>query len=870
MSKILVKLFGSRKKADSLSELHNDLKEAIENLEDLEQNWHNKVKEVNNFLGGWNVESEDLQKIKKHINVVEEILEISQEKLESETKINFRIAEITESLIIKIRNSDVPDKLLKLRFLDKVSRTVNPNIEDDGAYSNLFVLFKRQAKHWRDLKNVLQKEIHFINVYSQEDIGLIRFNIHQFIEYLKEEGRILGIEEKEMRLLYETEKFLIKADLILIKKKDDELETRRKLLHNWGFRLNMLKELDYILVSQWEYTVAIQESTKLEHVRPLFFDAIPFCKDIILEYGLSELAKIAKISRSDDVYYIFRYGLPNCQKSIKEIGLIEVGKSLSLVMQSGPRKYVIALFKFGLNEFEEMMIKHGIYPVCMDLLRIAQAASEHSFSEYFYKGLLTSKGVMMKYSLHELSLIAEHIEAKDVSAMFYNDFSEREGMRNCTELVMKFGFADLIKILSVARRKDAYFILSICIPQYCREIIFDYGFEFLVQVAEAVKPEHIMPIFWHYIPTSKEAIDNEGLNKIAMDLVKISNQLSEEEGNFIFTALAKCGVLIKIHGLFAIGEPLIKIYKSIDKKNLPTLFNSLDILNNVVTDTSDFIEVGFAITKNITLFESQIILSLFISEVHTKTEFYEKLNEVKGLNNRRLFDTVQGLNSMGFLCCHVTNAFAGGAAVYDKGPEAKIARSDAFQNIINDINNKFDYNPSISVIKPGLKSSVAFTDSGYIGGSIGVIYDYGYVYQAFGFDASTQDIVDTKTGKSFRSEGERLQYIRNKSRSDKLMLSKRDEDPRIVVNFSTSLVNELLIRKWTISGIFFTKGCHQWVIDKLVKISNELSFKEYINGAYWYRETKKGVPEKIMKLFPIYEIDTSNNKWIKYYVPKRD
>ena len=44
-------------------------------------------------------------------------------------------------------------------------------------------------------------------------------------------------------------------------------------------------------------------------------------------------------------------------------------------------------------------------------------------------------------------------------------------------------------------------------------------------------------------------------------------------------------------------------------------------------------------------------------------------------------------------------------------------------------------------------------------------------------------------------------------------------------------------------------------IRRLIEISVEYSGKEYINGKYWFRTTKFGVPKKIVKYFPVYEIN---------------
>lgn len=113
------------------------------------------------------------------------------------------------------------------------------------------------------------------------------------------------------------------------------------------------------------------------------------------------------------------------------------------------------------------------------------------------------------------------------------------------------------------------------------------------------------------------------------------------------------------------------------------------------------------------------------------------------------------------------------------------------------------------------------------------------------------DIIGKKSGMRIRTGG-------------KLSMT----DPALVLKYNTGAHNEFLIRKWTVSGMFYTTGCPSWVLERLIKISNELSFKEYTNGAYWYRKTPLGTPQKIIKVFPVYEIDTLSNTWKIVHMPE--
>lgn len=49
-----------------------------------------------------------------------------------------------------------------------------------------------------------------------------------------------------------------------------------------------------------------------------------------------------------------------------------------------------------------------------------------------------------------------------------------------------------------------------------------------------------------------------------------------------------------------------------------------------------------------------------------------------------------------------------------------------------------------------------------------------------------------------------------------------------------------------------------------------MSFNQYLNGAYLYREVKTGIPQYVEKVFPLYEINTESNSWAVVYVPKKN
>ena len=191
MATIIEKFFGSEKAANKLREFDENLRIAVDDIKKLEQDWHEKVKEVNGFLGGWNAKPENLKILKNHIRVIEEITINEQEEIKQEIKVNLKIAEITERLLVKIRNSDDPDKKEKLKVLIRINRLTSPDFLPQNFYQKLSLILNNQAKNWKQLIEVLKKQVHFINIYASEDIGVIHFNMHILIDCLKEEEKIL-------------------------------------------------------------------------------------------------------------------------------------------------------------------------------------------------------------------------------------------------------------------------------------------------------------------------------------------------------------------------------------------------------------------------------------------------------------------------------------------------------------------------------------------------------------------------------------------------------------------------------------------------------------------------------------------------------
>lgn len=429
-------------------------------------------------------------------------------------------------------------------------------------------------------------------------------------------------------------------------------------------------------------------------------------------------------------------------------------------------------------------------------------------------------------------------------------------------LILKFGLYDLVTILQAtdSRNRQDLFILEL--PELVK-IIQKYGLVDLAKIAQASRPENTKFILQQLrLQEYDYLIQKYGLLNVGLNMVRISNATRPDDVGVLLAtfrgyrwsrAVMDEPLLLKQlannYGL----EDLANIAESARPKDVLRLFTfGLPAIAHIVHSRENLREIGTFLAKNgIGLFNTYLV-GPFFQNIHTKEEFYEKFNEYRLLIENKTFWTIQGLNSMGFLCLHVTNVESIGAPLAQSQGDKLPPRRDPFDNIVNDISNRYDYNPSISVIGPSVKSSLVLQRYyPKIEGSIGVIYDYGYIYEAAGGEAFAFDFV-SKSGSRYRTGG---------------VLSMTD--PAMVLKYNIGLHNEMLIRKWTVSGIFYTTGCQPWVVEKLKKISDELSFKEYVNGAYWYRTAKIGTSRNVIKVFPVYEINPSDNSWKIIYTPQK-
>ncbi len=494
------------------------------------------------------------------------------------------------------------------------------------------------------------------------------------------------------------------------------------------------------------------------------------------------------------------------------------------------------------------------------LLDLVQRFPENRITEFRFV-LESSGGLFIKFDNEDVAKfiisLAENLPKKKFRVIY------RDALEICEEarLFEKFGLGvvynflrGLADNLSVSKLEGVFSeALLIC----DKADLFDsLGVEatqaFLIKTAKKFSTDELFHIFSSGFSTAYDAglFDPKNLDNL-IDLFYRFKKKFKEKFSEVFPVLfsyAKVEIFQKM-GNKEFVDFLLDYTKKCPRPRISVLIAFLHNLSAILNQTEDLDDIISIINKNMDIVTHKIFLQ-FAGEIHSIKQLNGVFNTFRFNLKNNLLDTIQELNSLGLLCGHVTNAFFGGAAgehEVKKGP---------FANIVKDVTNLFEFNPSVSVVNPKTKSKFVVTKRGGIDGSIGVIYDYGYIYESYAKDAGTRDVVGEKSKKRYRTG------------------HKSSRTPTFFVvnqHSGTSRYNELLIRKWTVSDIFYTKGCQDWVINRLrwlcYLLSSNVSGRDYINGAYWYRKTKLGGRKYKKKYFNLYEVDNDEVTWKVVYDP---
>ncbi len=732
----------------------------------------------------------------------------------------------------------------------------------------------------------------------KEELSDLRKFIHDLNRLKAKEKWVRIIDEEIRQIIGELE--AEKADLKAIKEQTAIREKTKRIaasaiyirrfreLQSLGLNTTRYHALALFFVRHWDKRKRYWNPEDVRQFRCsesylMFSRGIPAIADLINEENWPELLRLAKgidNQHRDAKYETIAYALPCLKDLIREIGLSKVVDDLITLSTSGwgdtqskktffgrslpsvkdlinkdtwPSLIEMAeadggfqLFSYGLPAVRDIFNQTTL----PDLVKLAKQGKSHAIMPLYYvfsMGLTSVKHIINEKSWPEIVAGFEKlIELRD-AAVFEHTLPAIKGI--ITEenwLAIVHEICDIHKQSKEATTFDhahihkAFRYVANIVDDQTRPLVFDELLQTYLLFAK--KENH----FYHGEPKSFYfgiAAVESILTKTNFPLVFQELRKAIEKSNKPATEFSMLYVIRYILTEQNISQIIDEMLTDADTRNF---YSFLLIVQHLINDKTDLEDLIAYYNQNRGLFACVVmsIMESFLEIASSKKDLFVRLDKVARLANDQRYYSVQGLVSLGFLCCHVTNAYAGGAA---GGHEKK---QDPFLNIINDISNAFNYNPSVSVIKPGGESSIVVRGKMDVGGSIGVIYDYGYLYKSYMGDACTHDVTDEKAGISYRKG------------------PKKGQSPAYVANYSTNTYNEVLIRKWTVAGIFYTKGCNQEAIDRLEEISREMSYKEYVNGAYWYRTTKAEVQRRIVKVFPVYEINTSDNSWKVAHTPK--
>lgn len=710
-----------------------------------------------------------------------------------------------------------------------------------GEASKIALILRNLSNHYLIDIQRYKKEIYDIKMLL-EHINKLEANekwvrmIHNDLQRI-----ISDVEKEKAELNSELSNELVNERLARLKELGLDVENQREiallLANNWNYTENVISETGKNSVYIFSYGIPLIKHLLTEDTWPIFTKGfIRMAKEIgsafsfILKYTLPALNHIISI---------------NTWPMIVD-GLIKVDKSIPTDRNK-----------------DDWRNKYDFFS--KDMPSIAYLINENNFSNvfkalelvgYFAPWILQKTGIFTRDCFTRLGITEEALpkliaEFRELTGSFPADNEQliRSGFEAINPLINKNTWPEITRTIKEAGINSLYIFKSL-------ELL-------------------------------KGVIREENLKEFTVPLV----YAFKTQGHIIYDLLTEICFIAKEDNYKSFMEFLIKISEEV--KNMDNYLKFIKLVKKAITSLESLYNIHALYQGNLKLI--WYLIPLRVSErilqgVQSPEELALSLSKVENiLKNERAYWTVQGLNKLGFLCVHVTNAFVGSGTGHTEG------KSDPFLNIENDIENKFEYNSSSSIIKPGSKWSVLVSDhlfGGKMGGSIGVIYDYGYIYEFNEGNAVTEE---KRGGKYSYRSGYRIDSVakskgdytkefslkRKKSKISDIALSlnypKIGHYPKVDRHMARLLgpiselmlnFNEALIRKWTVAGIFYTKGCKDEVIQRLKQISDKMSFKEYINGEYWYRTTKFGVPQKVIKVFPVYEINLKTNTWTEVYRPE--
>jgi hypothetical protein len=641
---------------------------------------------------------------------------------------------------------------------------------------------------------------------------------------------------------------------------------------------------------------ALAKECPEENVEALFNHGLSSCKrfikdeDDMYEVGLV-LIELSRYCPADRLDAVFDGGLSKFEELVKtKEDILVVGRYFIELAKACPANRARGLFNYELSEFKEFILRFGLE----DFVALAKDCPKDSFHSIVEYGLKTFKGSIdtredLLYFGNGLILLAKACPKDGLEDIFLN------GVPSCKDIFIRFGFVDIVSLVKECQKKKVYVFITCGLPRCAylintREDLLEVG-KVLIGLARSCPEDYVLEVFYYGLFACKDIIKTaDDLSDVGAGLIKLSGYFSGKDAVYrLFTeGLPQCKDMVISEGI----DVFVTVASVCSKKCIDELFRTAlpwcrDIilmvrLSSFVSIVKESREYSAALLKHVVyLFRDDILsgrvawadvedftLNFFRLTRHISSisfipkddlKGYVKRLDYQGLSSRCdglvddiRYSTCDGLAQMGFLSCHVTNAFGGGAALV----EGEERREDAFKNIMtcieNQGTNKFQL--SFSTLSHKTSSGLATTFRYGISGGVGVILDSGYIYESYTSDANTATKKSASSEASFRTG-----------------VKSRRVESGLVVNYASNSYNELLVRRWTVGGLFYTKGVQEEHIERLKKLSEEYSFRMYPNPEYLSRKVAFGVAKEIEKVFPVYEVDPQARTWKMVYTPvKKD
>jgi hypothetical protein len=563
----------------------------------------------------------------------------------------------------------------------------------------------------------------------------------------------------------------------------------------------------------------LSEEDKLSKLKVWGFDVARYPKlSAVLLKEWEATSRLTEICPKEDTHKLFYSGITVCENIILRFGLAGLVRLAELV----DKRSVLELFKFGFPADESLILDLGLE----GFLKLAESCSKECVFFLFMYGFSAGKHLIK--SKENLMVIGDILIRLIEACPKDKEFAVLANLQNFQHLINSENDLFEVGTILIAIAKDCDKDFSYAVINYgfraCGSLIKDkerllVAGEELVSLAKACPKKRVDGIFCFGLSRCRPLIEKFGPGSL-INIVKKSGVYAKQAlGDFVPLFMKHV-----LSGRFRWSDAEGFILKFLDSPWHMAAFRFIP---------KDELE--------------RCIVMLDYSDLHMRCATL--------LDDKRYW-TCEGLNELGFLCCHMTNAFGGGAAL----TEGEVERKDAFKNIItcllNQGKNKFQL--SISTISPDTKNTLAelspfalSSDEGIIG-CVGVVLDSGFIYEAYAGDASSYTKLNSSKDFSFRSgpSGSRV-------------------DPVFAVKFCKEHYNELLVRRWTVGGLFYSKMVKSEVVEQLKSISDSYSFRKYPNPAYISRKVAFGVPKEIEKVYHIYELDLNSKSWKIVYTPKK-